>query len=53
MYLVVATLVTRFDFDFTGLVDGKEHFRVVSDQFILGYKGGPGLKARVFARRQS
>lgn len=43
MYLVVAALVLRFDFDFDGA--SAKDFECESDQFILGTRGKGILKA--------
>lgn len=50
MYLLMAALLLRFDFDFTGLTP-KDHFKVMSDQFIISTKGKAVLQARVSLHR--
>ncbi|KAM7211722.1 Cytochrome P450 [Rhypophila decipiens] len=49
MYLVMAALVQKFDFDFKGLTH-EDHFEVMSDQFIISTKGKAVLQARVSLR---
>ncbi|KAK4222656.1 putative cytochrome P450 E-class, group I [Podospora fimiseda] len=46
MYLVMAALVSKFDFNFEGFVP-EDHFEVMSDQFIICTKGKAVLEARV------
>ncbi|KAH7302943.1 putative Trichodiene oxygenase [Stachybotrys elegans] len=45
LYLVIAELAQRFDFDFQGLT--ADHFEIESDRFILSTKGKAILKASV------
>jgi hypothetical protein len=45
MYLVLAALVQRFDFQFMGA--SAEDFECESDQFIIGTKGKAVLQAFV------
>lgn len=45
MYLVVSTLVQKFDFDFGGLKE--DNFEVLSDQFAIDIKGKAVLNAHV------
>lgn len=45
MYLLLATFVQRFDFQFEG-IDAQD-FECESDQFIIGTKGKGILKAFV------
>ncbi|KAM7208561.1 putative cytochrome P450 E-class, group I [Naviculisporaceae sp. PSN 640] len=49
MYLVMAALLAKFDFDFDGLTP-PDHFEVMSDQFIISTKGKAVLDARVSLR---
>ncbi|KAK0712207.1 cytochrome P450 [Apiosordaria backusii] len=49
MYMVVAALVRGFEFDFQGLTL-DDHFKVMSDQFIISTKGKAVLEARVSTR---
>lgn len=49
MYLVMAALVQKFDFDFRGLT--ADHFEVMSDQFIINTKGKAVLEALVSLRQ--
>ncbi|KAK4172409.1 putative cytochrome P450 E-class, group I [Triangularia setosa] len=50
MYLVMAALLPKFDFDFKGLTP-EDHFEVMSDQFIISTKGKAVLEARVSLRK--
>lgn len=45
MYLILATMIRRFDFEFEGAT--AEDFMASSDQFIIGTKGKGVLKAAV------
>ncbi|KAK0665693.1 putative cytochrome P450 E-class, group I [Cercophora samala] len=47
MYLLMAALVQRFDFDFDGGLTSKDHFKVMSDQFIISTRGKAVLETRV------
>ncbi|KAI1264400.1 cytochrome P450 [Xylariaceae sp. FL1019] len=49
LYLVTATLVRDFDFDFAGTT--AEDLRAISDQFIIGTKHGGNLNAVASVRR--
>lgn len=51
LYLAVAELVQRFDFDFHGLTE--DHFTIESDQFIISTKGKAVLEASVTPREHS
>lgn len=48
LYLVIATLVQKFTFEFVGAK--AEDFRCVSDQFVVGTRGKGVLNARVKVR---
>ena len=49
MYMVLAALVQRFDFQFEGAK--AEDFECTSDQFIIGTSGKGVIKATVTAVR--
>lgn len=49
MYLTMAALLAKFDFDFKGLTP-PDHFEVMSDQFIISTRGKAVLNARVSLR---
>ncbi|KAK4209717.1 putative cytochrome P450 E-class, group I [Rhypophila decipiens] len=49
VYLVMAALLQKFDFDFEGLTH-EDHFEVMSDQFIISTKGKAVLQACVSHR---
>lgn len=51
MYLLMAAIVQKFEFDFDGLTP-KDHFKVVSDQFIVSTKGKAVLETRVSLRQR-
>jgi hypothetical protein len=50
MYIVLAALVRRFNFQF---VEAKaEDFECISDQFVIGTKGNGLLEAHVEIRKK-
>lgn len=49
MYIVIATLVQRFDFDLDGV--GPEDIEAASDKFLTGTARQGEFKARIKERR--
>ncbi|KAI9157955.1 putative cytochrome P450 E-class, group I [Paramyrothecium foliicola] len=49
LYLVITTLVQRFDFDFSGIAE--DHFEIESDSFTIGIKGKSILHTTVASRK--